>query len=1300
MKNYKLILAKRLIIVALFAIFTNSALKAQSYSFTGSGTQESPYEISSTADWNAFAEAVSSGTDYSEKFFILTENIAITVNNTEGTDKIAGEWTNFSTYKAFSGTFDGNGKTITFNVGAAGQVYVPSCETPNAPFRVIKGATIENLHVIGNIYPKYKYNAGLVGFAYDGGTNTIKNCTSTIQIDCSYLENQGGGGTSGDYKKWDSSCGGLVTELKAGTLTLENCIFDGSITKGTNEHANRAAGLVGYNGSINGNTITFNNCLMAGTIDMCNPSSPTGTLSTFSRNGHREYSGNCLYCADYGDVPQTNCLRASYEIEGLSKKYTVDEEDYYIPVQVTELKNTVYEEPITVEVSFYGKPLEKDTDYTIVVEKKDSNGDYVVVADGLINDPEGAYRVTLTAVSGSTFEGESVYEFKFITTDEQWSNLVTMISAATAGGTIDLQNSYYATDSVNALEITKNLTINLNGNTIDRNLSAPVVKGQVLRIAKNVTVTINGPGTITGGYNKAETDNENGANNDGGGIYNMGNLVLNNVTVTQNTCIKKVEGTDKRTARGGGVYNGKGSSFSMTGGEVSHNVARGGGGGVFCQEPTSFTMTNVLISHNESESKGGGLRIITKTPIEALLKKCTIEHNYATATGSTRASEGGGVYMQDGKLRMDTCIIRYNKSSFAGAGFFSLNGTTYAKGCTIVNNSAFTEHEKMYGGGICLRNPSVYTMDDGVIENNSSFQDGGGIYVMEGATFNVLGNLLVKDNFRVRTIAGVADTTSNNTYMAGSGVLNIIGNLDPESRIYLTGHGLGGIYTNGLGEYAVPENFVTDEQYQKVIDEETGEFRLVPYDWTNPGAWFDQSWYDPDNPRIPTIDDPVVVKRALVIPENTTAYADNISFLDGTVIIKEGGELIINDHNCSAQVDLLFQKSITAVPEGDLYGWDIVSIPIDDAILVDDYVYNTNIITTTTSPYDFDLLRYDEPRHYWDSYTDHSVSFSNKFQNLTKGQGYLYRNKNNMSLEFYGTMNVGDVDCAVTYTASATPLSGFNLLGNPYTEQITILNATLLNQSNVPLADAKQLTGFYKLDNGCAWTAQIVDPNVKFGLGEGFLVQVPNEAKKVRFSKTARTPSSKAERKLIMLTVSNSKDEDRAYAIWDDCLGLNKISHINEDLPMLYINQKGDDYAIAPIGKDVNEFNLNLKATTTGQYTLNVKLEGGFNYLHLIDRLAQKDIDLLVEKEYTFIGSPADSEGRFIVRLGISNDDVFAYQSGNDIVVSGEGELQVYDVTGRMVMNTTINGVQTVSIPSNGVYIFKLNEMVQKIVVR
>ena len=1294
MKKFKFILTRSLIFT-LLAVLTSTVLKAQSRYSGGDGSEGNPYQISNISDWNAFADTVTNGIkNYSGKFFVLTADITITVNNTASSDKIAGTYTSDSKYNAFSGTFDGNGKTMTFNAGIAGTPYDAgnvARPTPTAPFSVIKNATIKDLYVQGTIVPKRRYNAGLVGCAF-GSVNNINNCTSTIHIDCSYVENIDG--TDSNKKKWDTSSSGFVAENKSGsTLTFTNCIFDGSIYKGNNEYANRGAGFVSYN---NGTMINYKNCLMAGTIDLALLPDAT-TLSTFSRNAKLTYDGTCLFIKNYGDVPQNKCLPASVILEGLSKKYTVDEVDYYIPVQITELKNTVYVAPVTVEVSYYGKDLVKNTDYTIVVEKKDNQGDYVVVSDGSINDPDGAYRVTIAAVTGSDYEGESVYEFKFITEDEKWYKLVDMISDATAGGTISLPNDFYASSSSdNALEITKDLTINLNGYTINRSLSEAVVAGQVIRIAAGVNVTIVGPGTIAGGYNKAETDVTYGVNNDGGGIYNMGNLVLTNVTVTHNTCLKKSEGSEKATARGGGVYNGIGSSFSMTGGEVSYNVARGGGGAVYCEEPTLFSMIGVLISHNESESKGGGLRIRTKAPVEALLQNCNIEHNYATETGSGRASEGGGVYMQEGKLRMDNCTIRYNKSAFAGAGFFSLNGTTYATNCTITDNSAFTEHENMYGGGICLHNPSVYTMNGGIIENNSSFQDGGGIYVMQGAKFNVLGNVQINDNFRVRTIEGVVDTTSNNAYLAGSSVINIVGPLDPDARIHITGHGLGGVYTSGLDGYATAANFVTDDQYQAIIDETTGEFRLVPYEWNNPGAWFDQSWWDENNPRIPTIDDPLLVKRALVIPENYIGYAESVSYLDGTVIIKEGGQLIIKDHSSSTQLDLLLHKDITAV--SDLYGWNIVSLPIDNAILVDDYVYNTNIITTKKAPYDFDLLQYDEPKHYWDSYTDDGVI---KFGNtLQKGRGYLYRNKNDMSLEFYGTMNVGDVDYSVTCT-SGIPLSGFNLIGNPYTEEISILNTTLLGTGDTPLADDKQLAGFYKLNNGSAWTAQIVDPAVKFALAEGFLVQVPQEAKKVRFSKTARIPSSKEERKMVMFTVSNSKYDDKAYVVLNDCLGLKKISHLNEDIPMLYINQDGEDYAIASLGEDTKEFNLNFEAKTTGSYTLNVKTEGNISCLHLIDRLSHEDIDLLLEKEYIFVGSPADNEGRFIVRIGFNNEgDDFAYQSGSDIVVDGNGELQVFDVTGRMVKNTMINGVETVNVTSRGVYILRLNDKVQKIVVR
>lgn len=1302
MKKLKLILKNNLILTLFAALISTNISAQSSWPQSGDGTEATPYLITNTADWNAFADAVNSGDGFTNKYITLTADITVNVDNTTNTDKIVGTWVGTNNYKSFNGTFDGGWHTLTFNVGTDQAAYQPGSNTPpSAPFCVIKGATIKNLHVTGKIISTKKYNSGLIGFT-NGGTNIITNCISSIEIDCSNIDN----GSASNYKQWDCSAAGFVAENKStSNLSFENCIFDGSIYKGSNANANRGAGFVSYNNSYN---IICNNCLMAGSIDLA-LLPDAKTLSTFSRdqnNSKITYQGHCLYLCNYGNVPQNNCLQASYELEGLSKKYTIDEVDYYVPVQVTELKNTVYVGPITVDVDYYGKSLVKDTDYTIVVEKKNGQGDYVVVPDGSINDPTGAYRVTLTAVTGSAFEGENVYEFKFITEDEKWYNLEDMISAASAGATIDLQNDFYASsDSDNALEITKNLTINLNGHTINRSLSTPVIAGQVMRIASGVTVTINGPGTITGGYNKAETDVTYGVNNDGGGIYNMGNLVLNDVVVTHNTCLKKSEGTDKATARGGGVYNGIGSSFSMTGGEVSYNVARGGGGAVYCEQPTSFSMIGVLISHNESESKGGGLRIRTKAPVEALLKNCTIEYNYATETGSSRASEGGGIYMQEGKLRMDTCLITNNKSAFAGAGFFSLGGTTYATGCTIINNSAFTEHENMYGGGICLHNPSVYTMNGGTIENNSSFQDGGGIYVMQGAKFNVLGNIQINDNFRVRTIEGVADTTSNNAYLAGSAVINIVGPLDPDARIHITGHGLGGVYTSGLTGYATSDNFVTDDQYQAVLDETTGEFRLVPYEWDNPGAWFDQAWWDESNPRIPTIDDPLVIKRALVIPENYIAYAESVSFLDGTVIIKEGGQLIIKDHSSSTQLDLLFQKDITAVPEGDPYGWTIVSLPIDNAVLVDDYVYNTNIITKKTTPFDFDLLRYDEPSHFWDSYNDNSHQFDDVFKTMTKGRGYLYRNQNNMSLEFYGAMNVGDVDYAVTYTSSAAPLSGFNLIGNPYTEAITILNTILLGQGDTPLADNKQLSGFYKLDGGGAWTSRIVDPTETFALAEGFLVQIPQEAKKVRFSKTARTPSSKAERKLIMLTVSNNEYEDNAYAVLEDCLGLNKIGHINEDIPMLYIRQNGEDYAIAAMAGDVKEFDLNFKATTTGRYTLNVKSEGNFNYMHLIDKLSNKDVDMLVEKDYTFIGTPADSENRFIVRLGMNNgeSDDFVYQSGSDIIVDGNGELQVFDVTGRMVMNTTVNGVRTVNVPSHGIYVFRMigdSIKTKKIVVR
>jgi hypothetical protein len=63
----------------------------------------------------------------------------------------------------------------------------------------------------------------------------------------------------------------------------------------------------------------------------------------------------------------------------------------------------------------------------------------------------------------------------------------------------------------------------------------------------------------------------------------------------------------------------------------------------------------------------------------------------------------------------------------------------------------------------------------------------------------------------------------------------------------------------------------------------------------------------------------------------------------------------------------------------------------------------------------------------------------------------------------------------------------------------------------------------------------------------------------------------------------------------------------------------------------------------------------------------------------------------------------FAFMMGDEMVVNGEGVLQVFDVNGRLVMSRELHGVQsTVMLPNvaNGVYMLRLTEGMQSRVQR
>ncbi len=213
------------------ATFTGNAdtmLYAQ-WTFQGSGTAENPYLIPSADVWNYLADKVNNGTNYSGKFFRQAEDISVST--------MVGAT---SSHK-FSGTYDGNGHTLTVNYNSTAQYA--------APFSYADGATFKNLHIAGSITSSAKYVASFVGYSY--GSNTFLNCRSSVAITSSITGDGTHGGFVGILE------GDNVSDY---TVTFEGCVFNGKLL-GSN--TTNCGGFVGWSQTHRKIRINLSNCLYA-----------------------------------------------------------------------------------------------------------------------------------------------------------------------------------------------------------------------------------------------------------------------------------------------------------------------------------------------------------------------------------------------------------------------------------------------------------------------------------------------------------------------------------------------------------------------------------------------------------------------------------------------------------------------------------------------------------------------------------------------------------------------------------------------------------------------------------------------------------------------------------------------------------------------------------------------------------------------------------------------------------------------------------------------------------------------------
>ncbi len=371
------------------------------------------------------------------------------------------------------------------------------------------------------------------------------------------------------------------------------------------------------------------------------------------------------------------------------------------------------------------------------------------------------------------------------------------------------------------------------------------------------------------------------------------------------------------------------------------------------------------------------------------------------------------------------------------------------------------------------------------------------------------------------------------------------------------------------------------------------------------------------------------------------------------------------------------QLSITGYGEGS-GNWYLIASPVSTTpeaagMITDDLGAQA---TPETATYDLYYYYHNaEDGLEWRNYRTQTF-------NLTPGTGYLYANKNDVTLTFTGTAYEGD--------GSFNLVSGWNLVGNPFAVTAYIGR------------------NFYTMNPAGSELIACTTSNDPIEAMHAVFVEGGDEDQ-VTFSTTA--PDAKSQIVALNLRQNRGTAVDRAIVRFDEGQQLPKFQ-LNPESTKLYIAQGNKDYAIVRSAAQ-GEMPVSFRASENGTYTLSIETENvEMDYLHLIDNMTGMDVDLLQTPSYSFEAKTTDYASRFRLVFSANgideqNAETFAFFNGSEWVVgnTGEATLQVVDVMGRVLSTETISGNAELSLNQPaGVYMLRLingNDVkVQKVVVR
>lgn len=229
-----------------YAVFTDTSVwdgtypdVSNGYTFSGEGTQESPWLIQSATDLAALSRLTTGKKNFGKgTYYKLTINVDLSVGGWVpicDSNTTPGGWHSAANF--FSANFDGSNKTITFeeeNVALCFGLFVG-----------LANCTVENINFEGSIAGGH-YHAALA--TYINGGVTVKNVTTNVDI------------TVTNSTDAQARTGGIAGQLNGKGNAFINCKNTGDITALATQ--TKVGGLVGFAFG----ELSLENCSNEGTV--------------------------------------------------------------------------------------------------------------------------------------------------------------------------------------------------------------------------------------------------------------------------------------------------------------------------------------------------------------------------------------------------------------------------------------------------------------------------------------------------------------------------------------------------------------------------------------------------------------------------------------------------------------------------------------------------------------------------------------------------------------------------------------------------------------------------------------------------------------------------------------------------------------------------------------------------------------------------------------------------------------------------------------------------------------------------